>query len=41
MGRVLVLAAVFLGGVIFARAALDTALAVPRIAAEARETRAW
>lgn len=41
MGRVVLLAVVFIGAVIFARAALDTALAVERIAIEARETRAW
>jgi hypothetical protein len=41
MDRIIVLAIVGIGTVALARAALDTALAVPRIAAEAEERAAW
>ena len=41
MERIMVLIIVELGTVFLARAALDTALAVPRIAAEAEERAGW
>jgi hypothetical protein len=41
MGRIVILVIVGLGAIVLARAALDTALALPRIVAEARELAAW
>lgn len=41
MGRIAMLVLVCAGGVIAARAALDTALALPRIMAEAECRRGW
>ena len=41
MERIMILLIVGLSTIVFARAALDTALAVPRIAAEAEERAAW
>jgi hypothetical protein len=41
MARIVVLVIVWVVAVIFARAVLDTAVAVPRIVAEAEERAAW
>lgn len=41
MGRMAILMIVGLGAIVLARAALDTVLALPRIAAEAKELAAW
>jgi hypothetical protein len=41
MDRIIILAIVGIGTVVLARAALDTALAVPRIATEAEGRAAW
>lgn len=41
MDRIIILTIVGFCAVVVARAALDTALAIPRIAAEAEERPAW
>jgi hypothetical protein len=41
MNRIMILVVVGFGTVVLARAALETALAVPRIAAEAAERASW
>lgn len=41
MERIMILVVVGFSTVVLARAALETALAVPRIAAEAEERAAW
>ena len=41
MRRIAILALICAGGVIFARAALDTAVALPGIVAAADERRGW
>ena len=41
MGRIAILVLGCAGGVIAARATLDTALALPRIMAEAEDRRGW
>jgi hypothetical protein len=41
MSKIMVLLITGLGAVVLARAALDTALAVPRIAADAKERASW
>ena len=41
MGRIAILALICAGGAIFARAALDTAVALPGIVATADERRGW
>ncbi len=41
MKRIMILIIVGLGTVVLARAALDTVLAIPRIAPEAEERAAW
>jgi hypothetical protein len=41
MDRIIIVALLGIGTVVLARASLDTALAVPRIAAEAEARAAW
>jgi hypothetical protein len=41
MDRIIILVVVGIGTVVLARAALDTALAMPRIVAETEERAAW